>query len=290
MRTALIVALTWLLAGAAIAAGDVALLPSAKLVATWAPDGNAKVFTGSGLYGHIDGGAEPFFEFGFEELTVQRYANGADGMEVELYRMTDPVAALGIYLGRCGHETPNQELPERHTAGVHELLLVRDRYFLVVSNLGGKPELAPALVELARAIAAKLPAAQPVSIFEALPAKGRAADSERVIRGPLALQSIITLGDGDVLQLGNKTTAVAASYRDGEGGPSCTRIVAEYADASGATAALAHLKAGLDPEIKLLGSRPESMVFRDYSGKFGVAQVSGRRLALTVNLAREPDN
>ena len=274
--------------GAALAAGDAGLLPAPGAVPGWRPDGNARVFTGSGLYGHIDGGAEIFFEFGFEELTVQRYARGLDGVELELYRMRDPAAALGIYLGRCGRETPDPGLRERHTAGLHELMLVRERYFLIAANLDGKPEVAPQLVAFARAVAAALPAPQPVAALELLPRERRVAGSERLIRGPLALQSLITLGEGDVLQLGGRNTAAAAAYDAGEGHPACTLVVAEYPDDAGASRVLARLVEGLDPEVKPLRRGPDQLVFRDYAGKFGAASVAGRRLTLTLNLEREP--
>jgi len=274
--------------GAALAAGDAGLLPGPGAVPGWRPDGNAKVFTGSGLYGHIDGGAEIFFEFGFEELTVQRYARGTDGVELELYRMRDPAAALGIYLGRCGRETPDPDLRERHTAGRHELMLVRERYFLIAANLDGSPAVAPQLVAFARAVAAALPPAQPVAVLELLPHARRVAGSERLIRGALALQSIITLGEADVLQLGGRNTAAAAAYDAGEGRPACTLVVAEYPDDATALRVLAHLTDGLDPEVKPLRREPDRLVFRDYGGRFGEARAAGRRLTLTLNLEREP--
>jgi len=96
-----------------------------------------KVFTSEDLYGHINGGAEAFLELGFEQLTVQKYRDGANELAVEIYRMTDPTAARGIYLARCGRETPDQALRERHTASRQQVLLQRHRYYMVVYNTAG---------------------------------------------------------------------------------------------------------------------------------------------------------
>ena len=283
-----LLALALLLAGGTVLAADGALLPENGSVGGWARDGRPRVFTGSDLYGHIDGGAEMVFEFGFEELTVQRYLRGADALEVELYRMRDATGALGIYLFRCGRETPDPALAARHTAGLDQLLLVRDRYLLVVNNLTGKPELAPALVTFAGEIAAHLSADVALPALDLLPRNGRIPGSERLIRGPLALQSLITLGEGDVLRLGDGTTAAAASYADTAEQPAHKVIVAEYPSDARAGEALAYLTAHLDPEIKPLRSGEGLLVFRDYAGKYGVARVTGPRLTVTIDLANEP--
>ena len=155
-----------LLAAVAVAGSDTALLPQADAASGSVPAGQARVFTGSGLYGHIDGGAEIFFEFGFEEATVQRYLYGGEtAVEVELYRMTDPTAALGIYLQRCGNRC---DAPDVHpqfsrytTVGQVQLTFAKDRFFAVITaeKAGGYTE--AALETLAFEVARRLPLRQP---------------------------------------------------------------------------------------------------------------------------------
>ena len=41
----------------------------------------------------INGGAELFLELGFEQLTIQKYKDGAQELGVEAYRMTDATAS-----------------------------------------------------------------------------------------------------------------------------------------------------------------------------------------------------
>ncbi len=290
MRLAL---LAPLLASAAVAASDTALLPPAGTAPGFVVAGPARVFTGSALYGHIDGGAEIFFEFGFEEAAVQRYAKGAGTVEVELYRMADPTAALGIYLARCGArcEAPGTHagFPAYTTVGRAQVAFVQERYFVVVTGDGPGLAADGAVPAFASAVTKRLPADRAVDPAAALPA-GWSPGSVRVIRGPLALQAIITLGEGDVLLLGGKVTAAAAEYPEAPGRPAHTLVLAEYPDGAAARAALAHLRAGLDPEIKLVREMAGAFAFRDYAGKFGTAAVDGSRLALRLNLGRDPDS
>ncbi len=286
MRALVGTAALLLAAGAVLAAGDEALLPPSGGVPPFARIGSTRVFPGADLYAHIDGGAEIFFEFGFERLTVQDYRGPAGEIGVECYRMSDPLAALGIYLGRCGRETPAPGLAERHTAGRYQLLLVRDRFFVVIDNPAGTPALAEVLVAFARSVAARLPPSQPLDPFAALPAAGLVPGSRRLIRGPVALEAIATLGRGDILQLAGTLTAVAGEYA-GEDGRTAL-IVVTYPTDGTARAALAHLVAGLDPEIVPLRSDAARLVFRDYDGSFGAATVAGSRLEIRLRLKRPP--
>jgi hypothetical protein len=281
-----VVAALAVMAGLASAPADETLLPPSGAIGSWQFDGRPRVFTGSELYGHIDGGAEIFFEFGFEQLTVQRYRSAAGEVVVECYRMSDPLAALGIYLGRCGRETPDPLFAERHTAGRYQLMFVRDRYFVIVDNPTGTPALATTLVEFAHVIAALLPASRPGHAFDELPAKGLVDGSQRLIRGPVALQAIVTLGNGDILRLGGTLTAMAGEY-----GPATGRhalIVVTYSDVAAAEEAFRHLVAGLDPEIKPLHTVQRRLVFRDYDGTFGVASLAGARLEIQLHLQQQP--
>ena len=279
--------LALLAAAAAAAAGDDALLPPSGFAGGWTRDGAAKVFDGSSLYNHIDGGAEIFLELGFERATVQRYARAADEVVVECYRMRDAEAALAIYLDKCGAETPSPGLAARHTAGRYQLLLVRDRFFVIVNNPPGTPAVAPALVEFARAIAGRLPPGAAVRAFDVLPREGLVPGSQRLIRGPVGLQEIATLGEGDVLRLGGTLTAAAARYAGGGAGDR-TLVVVVYPSEAEAAVAFRHLVDHLDPEIRPLTAGERRLVFASYDGTFGVAARAGARLELTLLLKSRP--
>lgn len=275
-----------LLAAAAAAGGDADLLPASGSPPGWTRAGEARGFTGSDLYNHIDGGAEIFLEFGFEAATVQRYTRGGEEVVVECYRMDDPDAAFGIYLGKCGSETPAPGLAERHTAGRYQLLMVRDRYVVIVGNGTGTASAATALVEFARAIAARLPAVRPVRALGALPAPRLIPGSQRIMRGPVALSALVTLGDGDILQLGGKVSAVAGTYEGDEGRTAL--IIADYPDAAAAEAAFSNVAGHLDRELAPVARTEARLVFRDRDGRFGLIDRSGARLRITLGLAKDP--
>ena len=285
MRT--LVAAALLAAALPAAAGDAVTLPEDGKAGGFARSGEARIFEGPALYDHIDGGAEIFLELGFEAATVARYRRGEDGLVAEVYRMSDPAAALGIYLAKCGRETPAPGFEERHTAGRWQLAFVKGRHYVLVGNDSGSADAAGALVDFAKRIAAGIPSAPPVEELGLLPAEGLVPDSTRIVRGPFGLQAIATLGEGDVLLLARGATAVAADYRE-PGGGTTTRIVAEYPTAERAAEALAHLRANLDPLRPAIESGPTRLVLGDPSGRFGVAEVEGRRLTIRLDLDSIP--
>jgi hypothetical protein len=267
-------------------AGDALLLPADGFSGTWRKNGPMKVFTSEDLYGHINGGAEAFLELGFEQLTVQKYKDGANELAVEIYRMSDPTSARGIYLSKCGKQTPDPGFKERHTASRQQILWQRHRYYIVLYNTAGGAANAPTLVKTAQAMAPRLPADAPVPVLDVLPAAGLVPGSARVIRGPVSLQALYTLGDGDILQLGGKITGAAGDYKDPSG--ATTLIIVDYPTTAAVAAAFRHLTANLDSYLKPASTTDTKMVFQDYEKKFGVVTVAGRRLRVQLHLTKAP--
>jgi hypothetical protein len=64
------------------------------------PDGKfqpARTFTGTSLFGYIDGGAELYLEYGFSSAHVSEIGLMGGKYKTEIYRMTGPEEAFGIF-------------------------------------------------------------------------------------------------------------------------------------------------------------------------------------------------
>jgi hypothetical protein len=273
---------------------DRGLLPPNGFLQTWNRPENPRIFTASDLYGYIDGGAEIFLEFGFEQLTVQPYLPGkatgskvpADEFKVEIYRMADPVAAAGIYLMNCGKESQDPSFPERHSLNQFQLIFKRDRYYVIINNSEGNEKLRPAMLEFGRYVATRLPADTAPKTVELLPQSGLIKSSVRLIRGPYALQSVFTLGSGDILQLGRKILAVSGNYEDAGGKHSL--VLVDYPTEAAAQKALLNVQANLDNYLKMQEKSERRLVFKDFNNEYGVVSVAGKRLTVQVHLSKYP--
>jgi hypothetical protein len=264
-----------------------ASLPGPGFAPGWAVSGPPRTFTGQDLFNQIDGGAELFLEFGFVRLRLQSYSRGKSELTLNAYEMAGPASALGVYLMKMGRETPFPEVRARNSSEDVQLTILKGRYFIQVDNLGEAAASRAETAALANAFLAGVAEGPAETPLHLLPAEGRVAGSERLIRGPYGLQPYFTFGEGDILSLGGRVFGALAEYRAPDGA-SFTRLIVPYPDAPAAAAALAHLRANLDTYLKVLGSRPDALVFEDFRKKFGIIEQKGPVLDIRVNLDLRP--
>ena len=258
-------------------------IPEPGFAPGWAKAGPLRAFTGQDLFNQIDGGAELFIELGFVRLRLQAYARGRAELTLNAYEMESAAAALGVYLMKMGKETPFPEVAARNSGEEAQASIVKGRYFIQVDNLGDVPASRAEAAALANAFLAGVAAESAPTPLDALPAEGKVAGSERLVRGPYGLQPYFTFGEGDILSLGGRTFGALAEYRM-PGGAAFTRLIVPYPDPDAAAAALAHLRANLDPYIKVTGDRPEGFDFVDFQARKGAVSRTGAVLDIRFNV------
>lgn len=67
------------------------------------------VFDGNSLWGYINGGADIYLEYGFEQVLVQEISHKENNYKIEIYRMIDMESAYGIFsvsTFRCLDDNP----------------------------------------------------------------------------------------------------------------------------------------------------------------------------------------
>ncbi|MFH0777917.1 MAG: DUF6599 family protein [Candidatus Eisenbacteria bacterium] len=262
-------------------------VPACGSASGWSNAGPARHFTKHSLFNYIDGGAELFLEFGFAELTVQRYAGGGQELAVETYRMESPEAALGIYLMRCGEETPVEGVSARNSGDAYQLTVVKGSCFVQVNNFGGDEKLVPAMVALVRRSLETVPEGDSVTLFALLPPNGLIPRSELIVRGQFALQPIFTFGSGDVLQLDGRVFGVVGDYETSDN-PSHTLLVFSYPTAADASSAYRNLGSNLDARLEVLDTCENGLVFKDSRGRFGVVSLDENVLEIRISLSKKP--
>jgi hypothetical protein len=213
--------------------------------------------------------------------------NGVLELTLEVYRMESPESALGVYLLKSGKETPVKGLNTRNTGDRFQITALRNRWFIHVNNPDGLPEAVPAMTALAQKLTAGLPEGPPVTLLDALPPNGIIRGSERLFRGPYALQSLYTLGPTDILQQNRTIFGIAADYRT-KTGEYYTRILVPYPDPAAATEAFRYLRQNLDSYIEVVDSYAQGFVFHDFANKYGQAELKGTWIEVLVNLTTKP--
>jgi hypothetical protein len=257
-------------------------IPEATFAAGWAKAGTLRTFTGQDLFNQIDGGAELFLEFGFVRLRLQAYARGRAELTLNAYEMESAASALGVYLMKMGKEVPFPGIAARNSSEEVQLTILKGRYFIQVDNLGEVAASRTEAVSLANAYLAGVAEGSAETPLDLLPAEGRVSGSERLIRGPYGLQPYFTFGEGDILSLGGRIFGALAAYKTASGS-TFHRLIVPYPDPAASAAALARLKADLDPYLKVTRERPDGFDFVDFKANKGSVTRAGAVLDILFN-------
>ncbi len=262
-------------------------LPDNGFIKDWQKSESMQTFYKNDLYGHIDGGAELFLEFGFDSLLVQDYANGETTLSLEVYCMNCPEAALGIYMMKCGQETPSSKINARNSINKYQALVVKNDFYIQLNNFRGNAIAESAMPAMLNNLLLKIPDSRPVELLTILPKENKISGSEKIIRGQYGLQPIFTFGEGDILQLDGKIFGAVAGYRT-EDDQEYTQIIIQYPDKIMAKEVFNHLINNLDPYLKILDKNENDFIFQDYKKKFGKISIVDETIFIMIHLLNKP--
>ena len=216
-------------------------LPAANAVAGWTPLDKAQSYTHDNLYSLVDGQAESFFAYDFQQVAVQRYQNASGAMiNLEIWQLASPASAFGLYTsGRTGQ--PLDLGNEGSADAGQRVLFWQDHYYVAVSSV--KKASDPDLLALAKIVAGALPkgGARP-AVVGRLPPDGLVAQSYIFFRQEMSVSNEVWLGGENWLGLGADTDGIVARYKLGE--RPVRLLLVQYPSAARASAGLEVLKSG----------------------------------------------
>lgn len=216
-KTALYILALLSLCSISNAAEIINILPDSSTIHPFQPSSEPELFDRSTLYNHINGAAELYFEYGFEECLHQRYEHGHTSITLDVYQMVSPEAAFGIY---SQFRDPEKEQLDFGDSGVeyeYQISFWQDRYYVVLLGNDAFPETKAHLKKIGRSISDKLGHADPPSIMALLPQQHRVPRSEGFISGLLGLNRQFYLTRENILGIDGKTVSAAfAAYSSNE--------------------------------------------------------------------------
>jgi hypothetical protein len=172
-------------------------------------EGQARIYEGQKLFDYMDGGAELYYEYGFEQAGVQRYKAPKGGVTAEIYRMDTSAHAYGVYTFDTQGEHPPIGQDATYARGL--LAFWKGRYF--VRAFSESEDLKEALLSLGRAVAQKIPQeGERPDILASLPPHWVVRDSLLYFRGQIALNNSYFLSHEDVLSLGKGAEGITFLY------------------------------------------------------------------------------
>lgn len=253
-------------------AGIARLLPSRSALDGWQTGGDPEIYEAQSLYDRIDGGAEIFFEYGFDQAVYQDYEKDDDYLQVEIYDMVDDTAAFGIY---SINRSPRAERVAIGGAGQKSgdtVTFWQQQYYVVVRHFAGADTEDGTMVNVAGDISGRIgsdpgnvPAAVPL-----LPTTGKVEGSETVVRGPIALSQICYLGEEEPLGLARDKEAALARYR--LNGESVHVLVMKYGSEDELDKAFERTATAFGDQFDLVERSETSVTVKNTRGKYHAAR------------------
>lgn len=177
----------------------------------WTPAEEARLYNSENLFDLVNGQADAFFVYGFEQVAVRTYTNvNGDRLDVQIWQVATSADAYGLFtLGRTG--TPAVIGNEGDTEPGRRLSFWQDRYAVHVSS---RQDVDDALLwNFARPVSAALPQhGEPPPLVNWLPQGGLREREFIFFHEELSIQDRIWLGGENILDLSHDTNGVVATY------------------------------------------------------------------------------
>ena len=215
------------------------VFPDANSLLGWTPAGEVELFDRQNLYDLVDGQAETFFAYGFQQVAVQHYKN-VEGKElrVEVWQLATPADAYGLFTASIAGEPVDLGNDGDADPG-RRIAFWQDRYYVHVRARQKLPD--AELRAFAEAVSTALPAGgERPALVGRLPPDGLVERSAIFFHEEISIQDELWLGGENLLALGPDTDGVLARYDIG--GAVAQLLLVQYPDAQAALAGLAALE------------------------------------------------
>lgn len=187
------------------------LFPPDVAISGWNALDQLEIFDEENLFNLVNGQAESFFAYGFEQVAVQRYEN-ADGirLNLEIWQLAAPKDAYGLFsVGRAGQSA--EIGVQGDTDPGRRLAFWQDRYFISLN--ASQPVDDSILFDFANVISTALPqGGEMPALMKRLPADGLIEDSSIFFHEEISIQMELWLGGENLLTLSQETDGILARY------------------------------------------------------------------------------
>jgi len=169
------------------------------------------------LFHYIDGGAELYLSYGFQEMLAWRFHKaGQPDIIVDLFDMGSSQDAFGVFSAERQEREAGIGQGSEFAAGL--LRFWKDRFFVSVWAETETPQAEKAVLSLGAAIAGAIKRkGSPPQLLHLLPEQGLIAEGLRYFHDHHSLNYHYFVADENLLGLSKRTEALLAPYRGAEG-------------------------------------------------------------------------
>jgi hypothetical protein len=183
-------------------------------VGGWKWDGKEMKYDSKTLFKYIDGAAELYLAYGFQNLTARRFErSNQPPLTVELYEMDSSEDAFGVF--SFEHQDEAVGIGQESEFGGGLLRFWKGKYFASIYAEGEGAESESGILEIGRVVANSIPAAgQEPKLVGSIPGKdfGLVDKSVRYLKSHVLLNQRFFIAHQNILNLNRNAEAVLAQY------------------------------------------------------------------------------
>jgi hypothetical protein len=180
----------------------------------WKWDGKEMKYDSRTLFKYIDGAAELYLAYGFQNLRVRRFEKSTQPpLIVELYEMASSEDAFGVF--SFEHQDETVEIGQGSEFGGGLLRFWKGNYFVSIYAEGEGAEVESGILKMGRAAADSIPTQGPEpKLVGFIPGKdlGLVDKGIRYLKNHVLLNQRFFISHQNILNLNPKTEAVLAQY------------------------------------------------------------------------------
>lgn len=187
------------------------ILPDPGELGLWRQVDSVRLFAGEDLFTFIDGGADIYFEYGFQQVISAEYQNSNRiSIKLEIYEMKDTAAAYGIYSMNEGTQGKTVRVGNEGVLNEYYCVFWKDKYLTFISSDDTTGETLEGILTVAESVDGKIQnKGKRPGLTTLLPQQGLIGC--RYVRGLIGLSSIY---DFDTKNIFNVREGVAGIYND----------------------------------------------------------------------------
>jgi len=217
-------------------------------VAGWKWDGKKTEYNSKTVFKYMDGAAELYLAYGFENLTVRRFEkSNQPPITFELYEMASSEDAYGVF--SFEHQDEDVGIGQGSEFGGGLLRFWKGKYFISIYAEGEGMEVESGILKIGRTAADSIPLMGPEpKLVGFIPGKdfGLVAMSLRYLKSHVLLNQRFFIAHQNILNLNRKTEAILAQYLQDK--QKTQLLLIRYRDSKGAGDAYRSFMKGFLPD------------------------------------------
>jgi hypothetical protein len=218
--------------------------------AGWKWDNKEMRYNSKTIFSYMDGAAELYLAYGFENLTVRRFGkSNQPPITVEVYEMTSSEDAYGVF--SYEHQDETAGIGQGSEFGGGLLRFWKGKYFVSIYAEGEGPDVESGILQIGMATANSITSmgTEP-KLVGFIPGKGLGLvdKSIRFIKSHILLNQRFFIAHQNILNLNRKTEAVLAQYR--QNGQKTQLVLIRYPDSKEASDAYQSFTKGYLPDAR----------------------------------------